>query len=120
MALMAMEPKIDVTEPEKGKVKVVVDAAVATSLIKILNFDRMDISAAAVAVSPSEAEVALALDTTGSMKNDMGTLQAMQRNSCRPSSMPRRGRTHCGSRSCPMWLRSIQAGSFCSMRMQST
>jgi Flp pilus assembly protein TadG len=76
MALMAMQPKIEFSEPEKGKVKVVVDAAVATSLIKILNFDRMDISAAAVAVSPSEAEVALALDTTGSMKNDMGTLRA--------------------------------------------
>src|SRR5215212_6533691 len=72
---LAMEPIVTVTEPVAGRVKVEVEAAVQTSLMGLLGFDRIGIDTAAVAVSPSEAEVALALDTTGSMKDDMGTLR---------------------------------------------
>src|SRR3954471_13211715 len=72
---LAMGPLVTVSEPSAGRVKVEVDAAIATSVIKLLGYDQIGIGTTAVAVSPSEAEVALALDTTGSMKDDMGTLR---------------------------------------------
>jgi Flp pilus assembly protein TadG len=68
-------PDVAITEPSEGRFKILAKASINTSFMKILNFSSMTVSATAEAVAPSEAEIALVLDTTGSMKNDMGALK---------------------------------------------
>lgn len=72
--------KVTETEPVAGTYRVQADALVKTSLLKFANFETIRISAMSEAVSSgggdAPVEIALALDNTGSMRNDMASLKS--------------------------------------------
>lgn len=73
-------PRYTVTEAEAGAIRVDGEAHVPMSLMRVVGFETMKVGVTATAMPPSEAEVALVLDTTGSMRNDMGALRATAAN----------------------------------------
>jgi Flp pilus assembly protein TadG len=64
-----------VSEDDSGGIFVGIEVEVPTTLIQVLGLETMKISATATAMPPSGAEIALVLDTTGSMRNDMDALR---------------------------------------------
>jgi Flp pilus assembly protein TadG len=73
---------VTVSDGDTGGCTVSISGKVDTAIMAIAGFKTMDVSATATAIAGAskKLEIALALDNTGSMKDDMGSLRAAATN----------------------------------------
>jgi Flp pilus assembly protein TadG len=73
---------VTVSDGDTGGCTVAISGKVDTAIMAIAGFKTMDVSATATAIAGAskKLEIALALDNTGSMKDDMGSLRAAATN----------------------------------------